>query len=217
MDFTRVSRIMFDLDGTVTDPAVGITSAVMHSLERMGIDVPPREELYKFIGPPLWDSYMRYYGLSRAEANQAVTYYREYYAVTGLFENEIYEGIPELLRDLADDGRAVILATSKPTVFSERILDHYGIRAPFSLVVGSELDGTRVNKDEVIRYILDSLPGKESAVMIGDRDYDVIGAKKNSLPAIGVMWGYGSREEFLNAGADAIAESVADLRAMLLG
>lgn len=217
MDFTCMSRILFDLDGTVTDPAIGITSAVMHSLEKLGIEVPPREELYKFIGPPLWDSYMKYYGLSREEADHAVKLYREYYSVTGLFENDIYVGIPELLQDLADAGRTVVLATSKPTVFSERILDHYGIRAPFSLVVGSELNGTRVNKDEVIRYILDTLPGTAPSVMIGDRDYDVVGAQKNHMPSIGVLWGYGSREEFVNAGANAIVENVEELRHLLLG
>lgn len=213
--------ILFDLDGTLTDPGLGITNAVAHSLRRLGRPVPPRAELNKFIGPPLLHSYQVYAGLTEAEARAAIPLYREYFVPTGMFENEVYPGIPALLAALRAAGKTLVLATSKPEPFAVRILEHFDLARYFDLVVGSTLDETRTEKAEVIAYALAQLPSgapavKKSAVMVGDRDYDVRGAAANGLPCVGVAFGYGTRAELTAAGAAAVAGTVSELQNILL-
>lgn len=213
----KYENILFDLNGTLTDPCEGITNSVAHALRRMGKTPPPRKELLCFIGPPLTYGFITYAGVPEAEADHAVELYREHFATKGLFENEMYEGVPRLLRTLRDSGARLYIATSKPTVFSERILEHFGIAKYFDAIVGSELDGHRVDKTEVIRYVLDTynIP-RSSAVMVGDRKFDIAGAISEGIGAIGVSYGYGSVEELTEAGATLVAGSVAELSEMLL-
>ena len=212
------NTILFDLDGTLTDPGLGITNAVAHSLRRLGRPVPPRAELDKFIGPPLLHSYQVYTGLTEAEARAAIPLYREYFVPTGMFENEVYPGIPALLAAQRAAHKTLVLATSKPEPFAVRILEHFDLARYFDLVVGSTLDETRTEKAEVIAYALEQLPvgARADAVMVGDRDYDVRGARQNGLLCVGVAFGYGTRAELEAAGAAAVADSVAELQDILL-
>lgn len=213
--------ILFDLDGTLTDPGMGITNSVMYALNRYGIEVFDRTELYKFIGPPLSESFERFYGFSKEESYRAVDVYREYFSVKGLFENEVYDGIEELLKILKAQGKVICLATSKPEKFAKQILEHFHLDSYFTLIVGSLMNGERTNKAEVIEWVLHCLDehsdawSKEQIVMIGDREHDVIGAHKNGLQVIGVLFGYGDEEELKSAGADEIAGSVDELCRML--
>lgn len=205
--------ILFDLDGTLTDPGEGITNSVAHSLKKYGIDVEDKTSLYKFIGPPLHESYEVYYGFSREEALKAVDYYREYYRVKGIYENKVYDGIENMLETLYKSGKKIILATSKPEVFAKEILRHFGLSKYFTYVAGANLDGTMTDKAEVVEYALTEggVNDRSSAVMIGDRKHDIIGAKKNGIDSIGVLFGYGSRVELETAGADYIAEYTVDI------
>lgn len=209
--------IFFDLDGTLTEPKVGITKSVAYALEYYGIHVEDLDTLCPFIGPPLKDSFMKYYGFDDAKAEEAVEKYREYFRPYGIYENEMYEGVDNLLKQLKECGKTIVLATSKPTVFAEIILKHFGLRSYFDCVVGSELDGTRVKKGDVIAYALEEIgvTDKSKVVMIGDRDNDILGAKGNGLDCIGVLYGHGSREELQTAGADAIVETVEELSSSL--
>lgn len=209
--------ILFDLDGTLTDPGMGITNALMHALEKYGIKVEDRETLYPFIGPPLTESFENFYGFSKEEAKQAVEYYRDYYREKGLFENKVYEGIPALLEKLVSREKTLLVATSKPEIFANQILKHFGIHHYFSFVAGSHFDGSRVQKNEVIEYVLERAGVKDlsTAVMIGDRKHDMIGAKKVGLDSIGVLYGYGDREELEKAGATMIVRKVEELETML--
>ena len=202
--------VLFDLDGTLTDPGIGITNSVMHALKKYGIEVADRAELYKFIGPPLIDSFEKYYGFSHEEAVKSVDYYREYYRDKGIYENSVYDGIDSLLAELHKNGKKIILATSKPELFAKQILRHFNLEKYFLFAAGSTMDETRTNKAEVIEYALSEcgITEKASAVMIGDREHDIIGANKNGIDSIGVLFGYGSREELENAGATYIAETV---------
>lgn len=205
--------ILFDLDGTLTDPGIGITNSVWHALKKYNISVEERKELYCFIGPPLIDSFVKYYGFSEDQAREAVAYYREYFADKGKFENEVYDGVETMLKQLKEAGKKLIVATSKPEVFAKQILDYFGLTQYFDFVAGATLDETRVKKAEVIAYALESCGITElsDAVMVGDREHDVIGAKTVGLDCIGVLFGYGSREELEQAGADYIAETVEDI------
>lgn len=218
-DFRSKTSILFDLDGTLTDPGIGITRSVNYALESFGIHTEDLNELCKFIGPPLKESFMIYYGFTEKQALAAVEKYREYFREKGIYENEMMEGIDVLLRRLADDGRQLIVATSKPKVFADIILEHFDIMKYFSLVCGSELDGTRVNKDEVIRYAIDKagIQDLSSAVMVGDREHDVIGAGKVGMDCIGCLFGYGTRDELQAAGAALIVGTVEELGTVLLG
>ncbi|MCR1841099.1 HAD family hydrolase [Murimonas intestini] len=209
---------LFDLDGTLTDPEMGITNSVAYALEYYGIHVEERKTLHPFIGPPLRDSFQKYYNFSEEQAGEAVWKYREYFSTKGLFENEVYEGIASMLKKLKDAGRTLIVATSKPTVYSGQILEHFGLSEYFDDIQGSCLDGTRDAKDEVIAYALEQncVTDLDSAVMIGDRCYDIAGAKKCGLESIGVLYGYGDRQELESAGADHIVNTVAELEKLLL-
>ncbi|MBR6514696.1 MAG: HAD family hydrolase [Clostridia bacterium] len=214
----KYTEIFFDLDGTLTDPFEGITKSVQHSLEYFDIHIADRNELKCFIGPPLWESYMKYYGFTKEDADEAVRRYREYFSVTGLFENEVYEGIHTLLQELKDKGLRLSVATSKPAIFSQKILDKFDISQYFDFLSGSELDGTRVNKAEVIEYAISSLgiTDRSSILMIGDRLHDIEGAHKCGVDACGVLWGYGDRAEHIDCGADYIAETLDELKEIIL-
>lgn len=210
--------ILFDLDGTLTDSGVGITNAVMYALQKFGIQILNRSELYKFIGPPLGQSFKNYYGFSEEETEKAVEYYREYYKDKGLFENFPYDGIEELLKTLKDKGKILLVATSKPEVFARRILEHFNMAKYFNFIGGSDMDGTRSQKAEVINYVLESsnILDLSKAIMVGDREHDIIGAKKAGISSIGVLFGYGDREELEIAGADFIAATVEGIGEILL-
>jgi len=204
---------LFDLDGTLTDPGIGITNSVMHALEKFNIHVSDRKELYPFIGPPLVDSFEKYFGFDEKQALQAVEYYREYFREDGIFENVVYEGIPEMLGELKNRGAIVALATSKPYEFSVRILDHFDLHQYFDFVGAATMDGRISRKADVISHLIDKLVENEksSILMIGDRDQDIDGAKANGLQSAGVLWGYGSREELMDAGADYIVSAPSDI------
>lgn len=210
--------ILFDLDGTLTDPAVGITKSVNYALEYFGIRTEDLHGLCKFIGPPLKDSFIKYYGFDEARAQLAVEKYREYFRETGIYENELIEGIDTLLSKLSENGKQLIVATSKPKIFADIILKHFGLMKYFGLVCGSELDGTRVKKDEVIAYALEKagITDLGSSVMIGDREHDIIGARKAGIDCIGVLFGYGSHKELQQAGATLVVDTVEELGAVLL-
>lgn len=169
--------ILFDLDGTLTDPGVGITNSVAYALKKYGIEVTDKTELYKFIGPPLQESFETYYGFSEEKARTAVEYYREYYRDKGIFENLVYEGIEKLLKTIYDSGKKIIVATSKPEIFANKILEHFHLAKYFTYIAGASMDGTRTKKDEVISYALKTcyISDFSKVVMIGDREHDVIG------------------------------------------
>lgn len=212
--------ILFDLDGTLSDPKVGICTSVQHALKQYGIDVPDINDLTPFIGPPLRVSFKEFYGIKDEDMETCIKYYRERFSTVGLFENDIYEGIPELLSDLKKDGRKLALASSKPRVFVEKILDHFNITQFFDVIMGSELDGTRENKleiiDECLRLLeIDSEAKKAECVMVGDRKFDIEAAGKAALANIGVSYGYGTSQELCLAGASRIACSVPELRSIL--
>ena len=209
--------LLFDLDGTLTDPGVGITTSVAYALACFGITPPPREQLYPFIGPPLHESFQRFYGFSEEQSFEAVERYRDYYRERGIWQNQLYPGIDTLLAALREAGYTLALATSKPEIFARQILDHFSLAQYFSFVAGSNLDGTRTKKGEVIAYAR-KLSGAQpdESLMIGDREHDVLGAREQGLRCIGVLYGYGSREELLAAGAWQLAAQVEDLGKLLL-
>ncbi|MBQ5390660.1 MAG: HAD family hydrolase [Clostridia bacterium] len=210
--------ILFDLDGTLTDPALGITNSLIYALEKFGMQVGSREELYKFIGPPLVDMMMQEYGFSEEKAQQGLAYYREYFSVKGLFENEVYSGIPKLLADLQKSGYKLVLATSKPEKYAKQILEHFDLAKYFYFIGGSDMAETRSTKEAVIEYDLAALgnPEPQSCIMVGDRKYDVIGSAEYGIACVGVLFGYGSRKELEDANAAYIAETVADLGKILM-
>lgn len=204
--------ILFDLDGTLTDPGVGITNSVAYALRKWGIEVEDRKELYTFIGPPLSASFAKYYGFSEEDSLKCVDYYREYFGDIGIFENEVYDGIHDLLTHLKETGKTLVLATSKPEQYAKRILEHFDLAKYFDYVSGASMDESRNKKGDVIRYAIENFDIDVSkAVMIGDREHDILGAKENSLRSIGVLYGYGDRKEHEAAGADYIAETVEDI------
>lgn len=205
--------VLFDLDGTLTDPKEGITKSVQYALRKMGIIEENRDNLIKFIGPPLIESFRDYYGMDESDTWEAIKFYREYFTDKGMLDNEIFPGIPELLSNLRNRGYNIGVATSKPTVYSEIILKHFKIDNYFSVVIGSNLDGTRMIKSEIIEFALKTLqvPELEKVIMIGDRKHDIIGAKQNNIDSIGVVFGYGSREELERAGATYLANTVGEL------
>ncbi|MBQ8813256.1 MAG: HAD family hydrolase [Lachnospiraceae bacterium] len=205
--------IFFDLDGTLTDPGVGITNSVAYALKKWGIEVEDRTALYPFIGPPLSDSFQRYYGFSKEDSLRAVEYYREYFRDRGLYENEAYEGVEEMLSALKAAGKKIVLATSKPEHFAFQILEHFHLDGYFDFKAGASMDESRNKKGQVIAYALESLgiTDKSQVLMVGDREHDVLGARENGLDSIGVLFGYGSREELETAGATYIAETMSDI------
>ncbi len=213
--------ILLDLDGTVSDPKVGICTSVQYGLAKMGIKVDDINVLTPFIGPPLRDSFRNYYNIPEEDIEKVVAFYRERFSTVGLFENELYPGMAEMLSDLKKAGKKLALASSKPRIFVKKILDHFDITQYFDVIMGSELDGTRENKIEIIEESLrllfpDKPVDKAKCVMVGDRKFDVEAAGQVGLKSIGVTYGYGSKEELEAAGADVITGSVDGLRDILL-
>lgn len=205
--------ILFDLDGTLTDPGLGITNSVRYALNKFGIEAPDRAALYRFIGPPLLDSFVEFYGFSEAKGALAVQYYREYFGDRGLYENQVYPGVPELLSALKGMGRTLLLATSKPEEYAVEILKHFHLDQYFDFVAGATMDGSRSKKADVIAHALDlgRVARRSGAVMVGDREHDILGAARMELDSIGVLYGYGSEGELRAAGADYIVKTPADL------
>ncbi len=209
----KYDTVLFDLDGTLTDPAIGITNSVAYALKKWGIEVSDRTELYKFIGPPLFDSFSNYYGFTKEESVRAVECFREYFSTKGIFENSVYGGIPEVLSELRARGKRLIVATSKPETFAKKILEHFSLDGYFDFVAGATLDSSRVEKADVIEYAFENCGIKDvsNVVMIGDREYDVYGAAHFGMDSVGVLYGYGSREEITSAGATYVAETPLDI------
>lgn len=213
----KYKYLLFDLDGTLTDPKEGITSSVQYALKSFGIDEPDADKLEPFIGPPLRESFMNFYGFEKEKAEEAVAKYREWFVPKGIFQNKLYPGIGEMLAQLKKQGRILAVASSKPRVFVDKILKHFAIEQYFDVVVGSELDGTRDSKEEVIGEALRRLSAADNTgiVMIGDRKFDIYGGKAYGLVTVGVTFGYAGEGELEEAGADYIAESVEELRRLL--
>ncbi|VDN48977.1 5'-nucleotidase [Petrocella atlantisensis] len=212
--------ILFDLDGTLTDPKTGITRSVAYALKKTKNIDANLDDLTIFIGPPLKESFMDFYDFTEEEAKEAILYYREYFVDHGIYENEIYEGIEELLEDLQKTNTYVLaVATSKPTKFAELIIKHFGLDEYFTSIVGSNLDGTRTKKSEVIEEVLLrlSIKDKREVVMIGDRQHDILGAKEMVIDSIGVTYGYGTYDELKRAGANYIVNSIQGLKDLVLG
>ena len=213
--------LLFDLDGTLTDPKEGICTCVQYALASFGIEEPNLDKLEPFIGPPLKDSFMEFYQMSEEQAEQAVEKYRERFREKGIFENKLYQGIPRMLRTLNAKGMTLAVASSKPTVFVQQILEHFKIAKYFKVIMGSELDGTRGTKEEVVQAALRELFGNkpiewDKVYMIGDRRFDVEGAHAVRVESVGVTYGYGSMEELKAAKSDYIVRSVAELEHFLL-
>lgn len=213
----RYKNILFDLDGTLTDSGKGITHSVMYALEKFGIHVEDYRELFPFIGPPLKDSFKKYYQFSEEEALLAIRYYHEYFKEKGLFDNQLYPHIEALLLTLKENGHRLFLATSKPERFAKQILDYFQLSQYFDYIAGADMEGLRVEKGDVIGYLLDTfeMGDLSQTIMVGDREHDVIGARANHIDTIGVLYGYGSREELAKAGAIEIVDSVEDLQKVL--
>ena len=214
----KYETILFDLDGTITDPALGITSAVAYALDFFGNKYENLMALEEFIGPPLREHFMEYCNVDIEKGEEYVAKYREYYAVKGIYENKVYTGIEDMLKKLKDAGKRIVLATSKPEKFALIVLEHFGLIEYFDFVAGALMSNTRTKKDEVIAYALENINdfNLSTTVMVGDRMHDVIGAAKFSIQTIGVSYGYGSKEELSDAGAIKILDTVEELTEELL-
>lgn len=217
MNGQRYKAILFDLDGTLTDPQIGITRSVAYALKRFGIFVDDLETLIPFIGPPLPNSFKKYYQFDDNKAKQAIVYFRERFAEKGLFENRMYSRVPELLDNLHSVGKKLVLATSKATVFAQRILDYFDIGKYFHFVAGSNYDLTRIEKSEIIEYAMSHLQdySPEEIVMVGDHADDILGAHKNRIDSIAVFYGYGKRLDLERARPTHFVCSVEELKMFL--
>ncbi|MDD6571904.1 MAG: HAD family hydrolase [Thermoflexaceae bacterium] len=213
----RYPYLFFDLDGTLTDPGMGITNSIIYSLEKFGIKVEDRTSLYPFIGPPLLESYEKYYGFDEEKAKLAVNYYREYFGVKGLFENEVYPGMDEFLNRCRESGCKLVLATSKPEHYAVDIMKHFGLDRYFDCMCGSSMDASLETKADVIRKALKccNISSTENVLMIGDRKHDILGAKECNIDSAGVLWGYGNREEFCQNGATYIVSNFEELEKVI--
>ena len=209
----QLKAALFDLDGTLTDPREGITRSIAYALERMGVQPPPLDALTFAIGPPLRRSLATLIGNeSPVAVERALALYRERFADVGLYENAVYDGIVEALRAIADGGAILYVATSKPRVYAERIVRHFGLETHFKAIHGCELDGTREDKRDLLAHLMPHhgvAPGE--AAMIGDRGVDMVAGRHHGLRAVGALWGYGTRDELEQAGAHAICASPAQL------
>ena len=201
--------VLFDLDGTITDSSEGIVNSILYALRKMGKEEEDINRLTSYVGPSLKDTFQNNYFPGEEECKKAIAFYREYYATKGIFENKLYAGILDVLKTIKDSGGVVALATAKPTYFAKIILKHFGIDFYFDSIVGSHLRGTRTHKNEIIFEVLDQLgfPKSNDIYMIGDREYDVMGGKKNQLKTIGVSYGYGIEGELLRANPDFIVQT----------
>lgn len=209
--------LLFDLDGTLTDPREGITRSIQYALAKLGIDEPDLRQLEHFIGPPLLQAFMQYYAMDEATAWEAVNHYRERFRVTGLYENDVFEGVIELLDMLVAQGRHLYIATSKPWEFAREIARHFDFARHFKVIYGSELDGTRTDKVELIAHLLraEGLDATNT-LMIGDRKHDLLGAQANGLDCVAVGYGFGSAEELAEHAPTWHCASVAQLHQALL-
>lgn len=214
--------ILFDLDGTLTDPKEGITKAVAYALNHYGIEVEDLDSLCPFIGPPLTDSYTKFYGFGPEQAREGVQIFREYFQARGWQENKEYPGMKEMLKELKAAGHVLLVATSKPEAFAKKILEHFGMDQYFDMIGGADMEETRVRKGDVIRYVLDTMgigcsqEERSQMIMVGDREHDVLGARELGIDCVGVLYGYGTREEMEACGAAYIAETVEELKQLLL-
>jgi phosphoglycolate phosphatase len=207
------THVYFDLDGTLTDPYEGITNCILYALDELGFPRPDDDYLYSCIGPPLWDTFPELVGQDLTR--KAVDLYRERFLDTGWKENKPYDGIVDALETVASAGHLMFVATAKPHMHAARIIEHFGMGEFFATVYGSELDGTRGTKTELLEFAIGRNPGATRHIMVGDRKHDLIGAVANAMTPIGVAYGYGSVEELTAAGATAIAVSPADLPGIL--
>ncbi len=210
--------ILMDLDGTLTDPFTGITKSVQHALKHYGIVVDDLTRLTPFIGPPLADSFQEFYHFSRKQAEEAVWVYHERFVEKGWLENKVYEGMDDFLYLQKEMGRELFVATSKPESLAVKILDHFKLSQYFTFIGGDTMDHTRSSKDKIIRYVLEQglIADKDKAIMIGDRKYDMMGAQMNGIDSIGVLYGYGNREELEKAGATYIVSDIRELSKILV-
>ena len=213
-----MNYIFLDLDGTITNPAEGITKCFEYALNHFGIKVESRAELEQFIGPPLRKSFMEGFGFEEEKATEAVAKYRERFTPIGMYENEVYEGMEQALQSLKEAGKVLIVATSKPEHMAKKILAHFKLDGYFDDICGSCDDSNRNEKDEVIRYALEKhgITDLDDVLMVGDRKFDVIGAAKCGLKCMGVLYGFGDREELEQAGAAYIAETVEDMARIIV-
>lgn len=213
----KINNILFDLDGTLTDPKEGIVNSILFALEKLGIHENYINELDTFIGPPLRESFLKRYNLTNERADDAMLYYREYFSVKGIYENRIYPGVREMLESLCARNYKLFVATSKPTVFAVEVLRHFKIDGYFDEITGSNMDNSRTDKTEIISFII-STNGLQAgcSVMIGDRKYDIIGAKNNLMKTIGVTYGYGSLDELLTYQPDFIVNSCKEIEELLI-
>lgn len=211
-----MKRILFDLDGTLTDPFLGITRSVAYSLKSFGIEVDDLETLKPFIGPPLDVSFREYYHMDEAQSWKAVEKYREYFSKKGLFENKVYEGMEDFLQSLLNMDMKLYVCTSKPEVFAKEILDHFSLTPYFTGIYGATLDGSLKNKGDVIAHcIKQEQLNIQDCMMVGDRQHDIVGAHQNQIPCIGVLYGYGSLEEFQEYHCDYIAKDLLELKKVI--
>ncbi len=213
MNNERFQTIIFDLDGTIIDSAQGILNSAMYALHKMGIEDVERDSLYSFIGPPLRDSFRTFFKMNDEDSKKAVDYYREYYREKGVLEVSIYDGIAEVLKTLKQQGKQVMMGTSKPEIFARRIAEHLDIAQYFDVIAGGDLEGKRDDKVSVLNYGLEQLgnPGSEEILMVGDRKFDVLGAAKLGIDTLGVLYGFGEQEELEQAGAKWIVENPMDI------
>ena len=216
----KFHTVAFDLDGTLADPTGGLTCGFKYAFKKMGLPCPDGEGLKKYIGPPLRDSFQRDFGLTDEQSNECVRLFREFFAVYGWWDNELYEGIPELLCALKQGGKKILLATSKPQVFAEKILKLFDIDKYFDVVGAATLDKSRENKEQVLRFVLSEAgicdEDRSGVVLVGDTRFDVEGARRVGISSLGVLWGFGSRRELLSEGADGVVKTVDELKRILL-
>ncbi|GAA0077877.1 HAD family hydrolase [Clostridium sp. CTA-5] len=210
--------IFMDLDGTITDPMIGITKSIQYALKYFNIEVEDINTLTKFIGPPLKDTFSQDYKFNEKQTVEAIEKFRERFSEVGLFENVVYNGMEEFLKELKNNGKILMVATSKPQFFAEKILDHFNLKKYFSFIGGSNMDETRSKKSEVIEYVLseNNIKDLSKVVMIGDRKHDIIGAKESGLDSIGVLYGYGNYDELKEAGANTIIKDLNELLNILI-
>ncbi len=214
---SKYKYILFDLDGTITEPFKGISGGIIHALNKFGVEVPENSTLRKFIGPPLRDSFRDFCGFTAEQAEEATVYYREYYSVNGLVENDIMLGMDEALKTLNEQGYKLYVATSKPEKYAKIILDNLGLLSYFDIVAGASFDGSRDKKELVIEYLLQQIMDKypdfniTQAIMVGDRHFDINGAKYFNMDSVGVTFGYGDYEELSQAGATYVVDTAQEL------
>ncbi len=214
----KYKHILFDLDGTLTDPMLGITNSVIYALKHYGFSIPDRSEIYHFIGPPLVDSFMDYCNFDRKKAEEAVEVYREYFGEHGIFENTVYEGMDELLSSLVDGGAPLYLATSKPEYYATQILEHFDLLKYFTFVAGNTMAESRSEKADVISYLFENFPeaNGDATVMVGDTQFDIAGARAHNLDSIALLYGYGDLEKMRALNPTYFASSVNELKNILL-